>query len=135
MGIKGPVAKVDRSEVITNHPPMQVELVTRTEAPSMPRGLKTAGKKAWKTFWASPVAGSVIDVDIPVLIRLCETYDRIAACAKDDPANHRDFNALCNTAMRLETAIGITAGSRARLGIKVNDQKKPTLQAVREGLG
>ncbi len=99
-------------------------------APKCPRGLGSAGRKAWRTFWASPVAAALDDVDHPVLARLCETYDRLSA----PEVETKDFVALSKVASQLEVALGITAGARARLGIKLHEAKRATLASVREAL-
>lgn len=77
------------------------------------------------------MAAAVDDVDLPVLARLCETYDRISG----EEVETRDFVALSKVALQLETALGVTAGARARLGIKLHEAKRATLASVREGLG
>ncbi len=131
MGTSGPIPNVDRSAVATRHDPMSVELSpSPAKAPRCPRGLGDAGKRAWKTFWGSPVALAMADVDHAVLERLCQTYDRL----QNPELADKDFANLSNVAMRLETALGITAGARARLGIRLYEARKTTLQAVREGL-
>lgn len=132
MGTRGAIAHVDRDDVVTRHSPTAVEMAPNLRSrPKVPRSLGTAGRKAWRTYWASPVAAAVGDIDFPVLARLCETYDRLSA----DDLETKDFVALSKVASQLEVSLGVTPGARARLGIKLHEAKKATLSSVREGLG
>lgn len=110
---------------------MTVETVSRPKAPPCPSDLGTVGKKFWRTFFRSPVAAAVADVDLMVVERLCTIYDRLANPELAD----KDYATLAGTAIRIETALGITAASRARLGIKLDAPSKPTLASVRDALG
>lgn len=131
MGTRGPIAHQDRGDVVTRHPPTSVELAPeRRRPPKAPATLGDAGKKAWRTYWRSPVAAAIADVDLPVLVRLTQTYDRLA----DPEVENKDFVALSKMALQLETALGVTAGARARLGIKLHQEAKPTLASIRGGL-
>ncbi len=93
----------------------------------MPADLDDAGKSAWRTIWRSPIAEHIADVDVPVVERLCRMYDRMAK----DGIDHKDYVSLAKAALQLETALGITSGARARLGIKLTAEKKATLSSIR----
>ncbi len=104
---------------------MAVEVAAPAGRPPAPDGLGPDGLAAWAIYWASPVAGALASVDHAVLARLCRVYDALEAL--HPVYDVKDWTALEKVAGRLETSLGITPAARARLGIKLAEAKRATL--------
>lgn len=110
----GPVARPrssNRSRTIT------AEVFGTAPPTKMPPGLGTAGRRAWKRFWASPVARTLLEVDISLVERWAKLHDVIDTLDVVD----RDWDRAAGRLAQLETALGIGPGSRARIGLQVDD--------------
>ncbi|MDP8931103.1 MAG: phage terminase small subunit P27 family [Actinomycetota bacterium] len=107
----------------------------REGAPQAPAGLLKATRDEWEAYWASPVSQAAEDVDVAALERLFTYRDewrratravrkagRLTAGSKGQPR----LNPLVDYVVRLEgmvraleTEVGLTPMSRARLGLTV----------------
>jgi phage terminase small subunit len=130
MGLVGKIASPDS---VTRHKPTTVEMQPIGQVPRAPRRLEATGKRFWKTYWASPVAQALDDVDHEVLERLCRLYDCLADI-EDPIESFRPYKALSSEARSLEAQLGVTPASRARLGIHLAELKKATTGSIRDDL-
>lgn len=114
------------------------------KTPPPPDDLSDAAKKAWRAYWRSGVA-TTEDVDLPVVRRLFSLYtqhERAAEVVKQalvvkGSMGQIRVNPLADHVLKLESAIlrlenelGLTPGSRARLGVTLTapeDVKPPAV--------
>lgn len=83
-------------------------------APKVPTGsgLRTAGKRLWKSIWATPSATQWGEAEMPQAVLLCQL--------QDEWEQKRDQRLL--TEMRhLRTALGLTAKARNELRWRIVD--------------
>jgi len=107
-----------------------------TKVPRPPQGLSPRLRRAWRTFWESPVAQVVTDVDMQVVRRLFRLYHQheramealeAAMFVKGSVTTVRVNPALDvvvkleGLVLRLENELGVTPMARARLGIAVGE--------------
>ena len=105
-----------------------------TATPRAPADLDAKHRRAWRTYWESPVARVAIAVDLPAIRRLFELYQQRDEALKalkagllvrgsvskqqlrPNPAVEI-LTKLEGLILRLENEIGATPMARARLGI------------------
>jgi hypothetical protein len=117
------------------------------EPPEPPAGLLISTRQAWAGFWASPLAGLVVDSDLPALRRLFELYDerarswrgyrrrRLVEGSQGQPV----LSPLFRAAMALEAEIrpledrfGVTPAARLKLGIRLGEAARSLEDLVRD---
>jgi P27 family predicted phage terminase small subunit len=120
---------------------MAVEL---GEVPEPPEGLLESTLEAWRTYWRSDVAQAATEEGMPTIRRLFELYDQrdramaivrqtlVVRGSKDQLRLNpvADLVTKLETIiLRLETELGLTPMSRARLGIATG-QAQLTLEEI-----
>jgi P27 family predicted phage terminase small subunit len=120
--------------------------VPLAEVPEPPEGLLESTQEAWRTYWRSDVARAATDEGLPTIRRLFELYDQrdrameivrqtlVVRGSKDQLRLNpvADLVTKLETIiLRLETELGLTPMSRARLGIATG-QAQLTLEEINE---
>jgi P27 family predicted phage terminase small subunit len=115
--------------------------------PEPPAGLLVATRDAWATFWGSPLAGLVVDSDLPALERLFQLYDerarawrgykrrRLVEGSQGQPVASPLFRvamALESEIRPLEDRFGVTPAARLKLGIRLGEAARSLEDLVRD---
>lgn len=144
-GTRGPVSNPE-SVGHRKKPTLAVLADRKRKVPKAPDGLRETTMTDWATFWRSPLANTVEEVDVPVvrrLFRLRDQYEKAmemaeAAMMVKGSVGQIRVNPLADHALkleammlRLEAELGLTPLARMRLGVAIGEAQQ-TLDKLNE---